>query len=145
MKNDHLKRTFQIALDLEDVDTLIYQYFYLFWKAATRNSPREKRMVAMMIVDAKTFEVDTVSGSSGYRIETSPQKKPSLVVGKNLTMKVMTTRKTALAAVKTGEKRVTKRPPSMQLQQQLTPLPLDLFHVGSGMVTNAIFFPLLVD
>ena len=95
-------------------------------------------MVAMMIVDAKTFEVDTVSGSSGYRIETSPQKKPSLVVGKNLTMKVMTTRKTALAAVKTGEKRVTKRPPSMQLQQQLTPLPLDLFHVGSGMVTNAI-------
>ena len=96
-------------------------------------------MVAMMIVDAKTFEVDTVSGSSGYRIETSPQKKPSLVVGKNLTMKVMTTRKTALAAVKTGEKRVTKRPPSMQLQQQLTPLPLDLFHVGSGMVTNAIF------
>ena len=97
-------------------------------------------MVAMIIVDAKTFEVDTVSGSSGYRIETSPQKKPSLVVGKNLTMKVMTTRKTALAAVNTGEKRVTKRPPSMQLQQQLTLLPLDLFHVGSGMVTNAVYF-----
>ena len=65
--------------------------------------------------------------------------KRSLEKGKLVFQLGSSSRKTALAAVKTGEKRVTKRPPSMQLQQQLTPLPLDLFHVGSGMVTNAIF------